>query len=116
MKTILALAALATLTTAPAPAATQESMYRECSRDDVPCRLDRLEGAVRELADTRRPGRPVRSERSVGIPVNQQCSGAQACSNLASQLCQRGGFSRGVPAEYGNASGFTVLVRATCMD
>ena len=103
-----------------APSAAQDAMYDACRSDDLVCRVDRLERTVVQLTERlaayeRTPFAPAVTPRSIDVPVSSSCSGA-GCSTVAAQTCRSAGFPRGVPAEFSNSGGFTVMVRVTCMD
>jgi hypothetical protein len=109
------LTAVVTMLMAPPPSTAQEAMYRPCAREDLACRLDRLERTVAEMAEARAPWRTPAPPRSVDVPVDRPCGGTN-CSTLAAEVCRTAGFPRGVPAEVRDAFGSRMLVRATCMD
>lgn len=105
----------------PAAAQNPFSSHPSCLDNDTACRLDGLERRLDYLIDLleRRsdgPGRPIQT-RSVEMPVERLCPPTtDGCSVLAAQLCARGGFPRGVPAQTTQASWGHTLNRATCMD
>jgi hypothetical protein len=117
--------AIAVLTAGLAtPALAQDAMYDPCRSDDLVCRVDRLERTVFQLSERiaeyeRAPvSAPVIAApqpRSVDIPVRSACSGS-GCSTVAAETCRTAGFPRGIPAEFRFESGFSYLVRITCMD
>ena len=121
----IALTALSLMAVAPVSLARASPVIQSCERDDIACRLDRIEDTLADLHERldrldRRGGSrgdPV-PEGAVPMATNIQCS--TTCISRAISQCQAAGYSRGVPARMqsepqpgGNAS-YNYMTQVHC--
>lgn len=107
-------------TTSPAPAVGVQSY--DCPRDDSACLLASIDRKLDRLIDLlerdQRRGRWDGGDAApsrIDVPVNRSCNGAD-CATLAAEVCQTGGFRRGVPKDVTPGVWDSYLVTATCME